>query len=186
MKQFVSRLISKIIEPLSKLSISCIFRLKRFSSLFLSLLADLSTQKADGAPGNGWKIHPRSPEFSGNPTARSLNAYYRTADLLYGCKNALEKHLAQRERDLFSLSESIVLYDLTNTYFEGQCAKNSSAAYGRSKEKRTDCKLATMGLVVDGDGFPKYSRFYPGNQSETVISQNILTNLPMNISHSVN
>ena len=139
----------------------------------------------------GRLIHPKSErgtrewventsslfEISGNPTARSLNAYYRTADLLYGCKNALEKHLAQRERDLFSLSESIVLYDLTNTYFEGQCAKNSSAAYGRSKEKRSDCKLATMGLVVDGDGFPKYSRFYPGNQSEPQTFQDIVLSL---------
>ncbi len=54
----------------------------------------------------GRLIHPKSErgtrkwventsslfEISGNPTARSLNAYYRTADLLYGCKNALEKH----------------------------------------------------------------------------------------------
>ena len=115
------------------------------------------------------------PEYVGHMMWKELNIDKVLSK--NGCKNALEKHLAQRERDLFSLSESIVLYDLTNTYFEGQCAKNSSAAYGRSKEKRSDCKLATMGLVVDGDGFPKYSRFYPGNQSEPQTFQDIVLSL---------
>jgi len=50
------------------------------------------------------------------------------------------------------LQESIVLYDLTNTYFEGQCGANPKAAYGRSKEKRSGQKLATLGFVVDGCG----------------------------------
>jgi len=105
-------------------------------------------------------------ELTGTPRGRSLQSYYRGTDGLYGCKEALEKHLADRETDLFSLDESIVLYDLTNTYFEGGCAGNPKAAYGKSKERRSDCKLATMGLVVDGDGFPKYSRIYGGNQYE--------------------
>ena len=86
-------------------------------------------------------------ELCGLPHSSSLNAYYRAADVLYRCKDELEKHLACKEQDLFSLDESIVLYDLTNTYFEGQCKKNPKASYGRSKEKRSDCKLATLGLA---------------------------------------
>jgi transposase len=59
-----------------------------------------------------------------------------------------------------------VLYDLTNTYFEGRAAGNAKAQFGRSKEKRSDCPLVTMGLVLDGDGFPVCSRIFDGNVSE--------------------
>ena len=116
-------------------------------------------------------------EMTGAPLRHSLQSYYRGTDALYGCKEALERHLADRERDLFSLEESIVLYDLTNTYFEGRCAGNPKAAYGKSKEKRSDCKLATMGLVVDSDGFPKYSKIYPGNQYEADTFRQIVIEL---------
>jgi len=116
-------------------------------------------------------------ELTGMPLWHSLQSYYRSSDTLYRCKEALEKHLSAREKDLFSLDENIVLYDLTNTYFEGQCAGNPKAAYGKSKEKRSDCKLATMGLVVDGTGFAKYSRIYPGNQYEAETFQQIIGEL---------
>jgi len=44
------------------------------------------------------------------------------------------------------------MYDLTNTYFEGEVPHNTKARHGRSKEKRTDCPLVTLGLVLDGSG----------------------------------
>lgn len=105
-------------------------------------------------------------EFSGQPMRNSLQSYYRGDDHLYETKDALEEHLSGREKDLFDLQESIVLYDLTNTYFEGEYRGNPDMAYGKSKERRSDCKLMTMGLVVDGEGFAKYSKIYPGNQYE--------------------
>lgn len=116
-------------------------------------------------------------ELTGAPLRHSLQSYYRGTDRLYECKDALEEHLSDREKELFSLEENIVLYDLTNTYFEGQCAGNPKAAYGRSKEKRSDCKLATLGFVVDGEGFAKYSRIYPGNQYEADTFQQIIGEL---------
>ncbi|MEE8441548.1 MAG: IS1634 family transposase, partial [Spirochaetia bacterium] len=105
-------------------------------------------------------------EFSGTPMRNSLQSYYRGSDHLYEAKDALEKHLSGREKELFDVQESIVLYDLTNTYFEGQYRGNPEMAYGKSKERRSDCKLMTMGLVVDAEGFAKYSKIYPGNQYE--------------------
>ena len=124
-------------------------------------------------------------ELTGKPLWDSLQSYYRGTDRLYGCKEALERHLADREKDLFSLKESIVLYDLTNTYFEGQCAGNPKAAYGKSKEKRSDCRLATMGLVVDGEGFAKYSRIYPGNQYEADTFQQIVGELEKHLQQQI-
>jgi transposase len=105
-------------------------------------------------------------ELTGMPLRASLNSLYRAGDRLFECKDALEGHLAEREKELFDLPERLCLFDLTNTYFEGQAAGNAKAKHGRSKEKRSDCKLLTLALVVDEQGFAKYSRLYPGNQAE--------------------
>jgi transposase len=96
----------------------------------------------------------------------SLTRLYTISDSLLKHRPALEAFLAAQEQTLFDLNRSIVLYDLTNTYFEGQCALNPKAQFGRSKEKRSDCPLVTLGLVLDGNGFPLSSQVFPGNASE--------------------
>jgi len=96
----------------------------------------------------------------------SNNALYRIADKLVEKKVALEEYLAGKERDLFSLEEKIILYDLTNTHFEGRAKKITRAKRGRSKQKRNDCPLVTLGLVIDEKGFPKKSEIFDGNVSE--------------------
>ncbi len=96
----------------------------------------------------------------------SLSRMYQASDILLKHKEALEKHLYERERSLFQFEETITLYDLTNTYFEGSGKFNTNAAYGHSKEKRTDCPLVTLGLVLDSSGFPKRSKVFAGNVNE--------------------
>ena len=96
----------------------------------------------------------------------SLTRLYNISDKLLKHQTALETFLSDQEQTLFDLNRSIVLYDLTNTYFEGQCKQNPKAQFGRSKEKRSDCPLVTLGLVLDGDGFPLSSQVFPGNASE--------------------
>ncbi|WP_428354392.1 IS1634 family transposase [Methyloprofundus sp.] len=96
----------------------------------------------------------------------SLTRLYTVSDKLLKHQATLESFLANREQTLFNLNRKIVLYDLTNTYFEGQCTQNPKAQFGRSKEKRTDCPLVTLGLILDGDGFPLSSQVFPGNASE--------------------
>jgi len=91
---------------------------------------------------------------------------HRIADRLGEQKELWEKKLAQRSRDLFSLSETLILYDLTNSYLESPKRGSQVAKYGRSKEKRHDCPLVTLGLVVDERGFPKRSQIHEGNVSE--------------------
>jgi hypothetical protein len=91
---------------------------------------------------------------------------YRVSDQLLKHKVALEEFLYGRERTLFEFDEVITLYDLTNTYFEGTGGGNANAALGRSKEKRSDCPLVTLALVLDGSGFPKRSEVFAGNASE--------------------
>jgi len=90
-------------------------------------------------------------------TQLDLMALYRIADRLLAHKPALEAFLYAREQDLFARDDVITLYDLTNTYFEGTGKGNANAAFGRSKEKRSDCPLVTLALVLDASGFAKRS-----------------------------
>ena len=116
-------------------------------------------------------------ELTGSPLRPSLSSLYRAGDRLLEHKEALEAHLAAREKDLFDLSERLCLFDLTNTYVEGQAENNPKAKRGHSKEKRSDCKLLTLALVVDEQGFAKYSQLFPGNQAECRTLPEIVTSL---------
>jgi len=97
--------------------------------------------------------------------AEQLNEdkFYRNMDKLHGHRLEIERELYAREKSLFNLEGSLVLYDMTNTYFEGQAARNPKAMRGHSKEMRTDCKLVAMGLMLDADGFPIGHEVYAGN-----------------------
>jgi hypothetical protein len=96
----------------------------------------------------------------------SLDSFYNIADKLLKNKETIEKKLFQIEKNIFNLNETIALYDLTNTYFEGRCLKNKKASFGRSKEKRTDCPIVTLAMVLDSSGFPKKTEVFAGNTSE--------------------
>jgi transposase len=96
----------------------------------------------------------------------SNNSLYRIADKIYEHKKVIEEHLQNTERTLFNLSERVILYDLTNVHLEGRACNNPKAQFGFPKQKRTDCRLITLGLVIDEHGFPKRSLVMEGNQSE--------------------
>jgi len=97
----------------------------------------------------------------------SDDALYRNLDQLHPRRDEIEKQLAAQERNLFNLEESILLYDLTSTYFEGQCGSNPKAKRGYSRDHRPDCKQVVVGLVIDADGFPKAHEVFEGNRSDT-------------------
>jgi hypothetical protein len=109
-----------------------------------------------------------------NLAAKGVNPFYAIADELYAQKAKLERALRNREVSLFSFKTTLFLYDLTNTYFEGSCKSNDLAKRGKSKEKRSDCPLVTMALVVDQLGFPVLSQIYHGKQSEPKTLKEIL------------
>lgn len=109
--------------------------------------------------------------------AMGLQQLYRSADALLKHRDALETHLLGTAQDLFGFTETITLYDLTNTYFEGVAGDIAKAKRGRSKEKRSDCPLVTLGLVLDVSGFPKRSRIFAGNVSEAGTLETMLSQL---------
>ena len=96
-----------------------------------------------------------------------------TKDLLYGIshklykiKTPLEQYLSKRTNELFDLEDKIILYDLTNTYFEGRMTRSKIAKFGRSKEKRNDARIVVLAVVINREGFLKYSNIFEGNMAD--------------------
>ena len=104
-------------------------------------------------------------------------ALYRASDMLMKHRDTLEQHIFSSVTSLFSLQETVTLYDLTNTCFEGNASANPKAKHGRSKEKRSDCPLVTLALVLDGSGFVRQSRVFEGSVSECGTLEGMLTGL---------
>lgn len=107
----------------------------------------------------------------------SLTKLYRVSDVLLTHKNALESHLETVECEFHGYNSTIALYDLTNTYMEGQAKSNPKAKHGVSKEKRSDCPLVTMGLVMNEHGFLHRTSMLPGNASEPRNLQQMIESL---------
>jgi transposase len=118
------------------------------------------------------------PEFLASDLEKTgKDAVYEIADRLWRHHKALEAGLREREGKLFPRGETIILYDLTNSHFEGRCLQNPLAKRGHSKQKRTDCPLVTLALVVDARGFPLFSQIYEGNQPEPMTLVQVIKQL---------
>jgi len=102
---------------------------------------------------------------------------YQSGAMLYNKKDVIEKELYSRCQDLFNNRSKIVIYDLTNMYFEGQMLNSEKANFGRSKEKRSDCRLIGLSLAIDDKGFVRHSQIYPGNISEPGTLKSMLDNV---------
>jgi hypothetical protein len=107
-------------------------------------------------------------EIPGHEVIRTdKNIFYETSDKLYENKDRLEAALYKKQQSLFpGDAHTVFLYDLTNTYMEGNSLGDKLAKRGHCKSKRTDCPLITLSMVVRNDGTPVASHIYKGNQSE--------------------
>ena len=117
--------------------------------------------------------------------AMDLNRLYRASDALYKHREALQEHLFGRARSMFGLGQTITLYDLTNTYFEGVAAGVSKAKRGHSKDGFanicSDCPLVTLAMALDSSGFVRRVQFFAANSntsaSEPTTLKGMLTGL---------
>ena len=102
---------------------------------------------------------------------------YRTLDRLLNAQEAIERDLKEQLGTLFRLDYSLVLYDLTSTYFEGLSAANELACRGYSRDHRGDCKQVVVALVLTRDGFPLAHRTFAGNTRDLKTVQTIVTDI---------
>ena len=126
----------------------------------------------------GWFARTALAELMpGSVASVNKDALYRISDQLYAHRVAIETGLAARERELFALEETIILYDLSSTYFEGIAARNEKAEHGYSRDHRPDCKQVVVGLVLDGEGFPKAHEVFTGNTKDETSLARMLDSL---------
>jgi len=101
----------------------------------------------------------------------------KAANFLLDNKQSIETGLYKNISNLFSLQSKIVIYDLTNIFFEGRKLGSNYCKFGRSKEKRNDCRLICLALLIDENGFIFFSKFYAGNQSEPQTLADVVADL---------
>lgn len=96
----------------------------------------------------------------------NVHSVYKVAPNFYAIKDKLESYLCHQADSLFHPTDRIMLFDLTNFYFEGRKDGSRKAKFGRSKEKRSDCKLLVLALCINTQGFVRYSSVLEGNTAD--------------------
>jgi transposase len=109
------------------------------------------------------------------------DALYRNLDRLHPRRVAIEAALAEREKNLFDLDQTVFLYDLTSTYFEGKALANPKAQRGYSRDSRPDCKQVVVGLAVNRDGFPLAHEVMAGNRNDATTVEQMLEALDQRV-----
>ena len=109
---------------------------------------------------------------------------YKISQELYLIKDQLEQYLSSKTNELFDIEDKIIIYDLSNTYFEGRMSDSRIAKFGRSKEKRRDAKLIVLAIVINREGFLKYSNIFEGNMSDSKSLETIVDALSKQTSFS--
>lgn len=114
-----------------------------------------------------WLEHTGLPEvLNVRITKTTKDRLYKTSDELLTRRKQLEKYLRREEAELFGLHGSIVLYDVTNTHFEGVCAANPKAVRGKNKQKRNDCPQVAVGMAFNEHGLALAHEVFEGNISD--------------------
>ncbi|MCH7924007.1 MAG: IS1634 family transposase [Planctomycetes bacterium] len=122
-----------------------------------------------------WYRRTALEDLLGVPAARiHTRRLYEGLDALLPHKEEIEKHLKDRLGNLFDLKYDLLLYDITSTYFEGQCAGNPMAKHGYSRDKRSDCLQVCIGLVVTEEGMPLGYEVFDGNTHDSTTVETIV------------
>ena len=122
-----------------------------------------------------WYRRTALEDLLGVPVERvHTRRLYEGLDVLLPHKEGLEKHLKDRLGDLFDLQYDLLLYDITSTYFEGQCVGNRMAKHGYSRDSRPDCLQVCIGLVVTEEGIPLGYEVFDGNTNDSTTVKTIV------------
>ena len=119
-----------------------------------------------------------------SPEKVHTDRLYAALDQLLPHKEAIEKHLKERLGDLFELEYDLLLYDVTSTYFEGECQGNPMAKRGYSRDSRPDCLQVCIGLVVTTDGMPLGYEVFDGNTHDSKTVEQIVLAMESKYGHA--
>jgi transposase len=106
--------------------------------------------------------------LGGDESPLRVQHFYRAMDFLLEHAEAIQKEVFWSTASLLNLTVDLIFFDTTNTYFEiEEPGPSELKAYGKSKEKRDDLPLVTVGLAVTREGIPVRCWVLPGNQHDS-------------------
>ncbi len=105
------------------------------------------------------------------------DALYQSAERLWEVHREMEDFLHERVTDIFHLEEKILLMDITNSYMEGRMEHSKLCFHGRSKEKRSDCKIVVLAAVVNTEGLIVRTMIYEGNRHDVTTVKEVVGTL---------
>ena len=103
-----------------------------------------------------------------------LHTYYRSLDYLCKAKDKIEAELYYYFK-AYGMDNSLVLYDITSVYFEGD--QSEIGAKGYSRDNRSDADQIVMGLVMSRDGIPIAHHIFEGNTTDKDTVEEIIDDL---------
>lgn len=125
-----------------------------------------------------WSERTALPELLDTTISKaSKDRLYRTSDTLMKHRKKIEEKLREHEKDLFDLKRSLILYDVTNTHFEGLAKANPKAKHGKNKQKRNDCRQVAIGIAFDEHGLPLGHEVFEGHTADTSTLESMLDRL---------
>ena len=105
--------------------------------------------------------------FLGSEEDLQVQHFYRAMDFLLEHAQDIQKEVFWSTASLLNLTVDLIFFDTTNTYFEiDEPGPSELKAYGKSKDKRDDLPLVTIGLAVTREGIPVKCWILPGNQHD--------------------
>lgn len=136
-----------------------------------------------------WLIIARIIEQGSRLSATRLDSTYDIASViglergfdennLYDSLHWVDKHQNNIEDKLFkrkSGAQKFYWYDVTSSYFEGQC--NEFAAFGYNRDKKTQKRIIVIGLLCQNEGDPVSIEAFKGNTQDTQTFENQLQKL---------
>jgi hypothetical protein len=132
-------------------------------------------------PGSEFRLHRQWFDHSAMDELLGVDFAVAEKDRLYRCLDRVLAHkkelflfLKDRWRNLFNARFDVLLYDLTSTYFEGECEQNPKARRGYSRDGRPDCLQVVIALVVTPDGFPLAYEVMNGNTADKTTLRDFL------------
>ena len=101
-------------------------------------------------------------------------------DDLYAAMDQLTGRWVRMEKQLYTQNApqgvSLVLYDLTSVYFEGD-GPGGLSRYGHSRDHRSDRPQVILAVATDVQGVPLHLEVLRGNRGDTTTLQGLLTTL---------
>jgi transposase len=104
-----------------------------------------------------------------------LHQYYRALDYLVNHKDALEKRIFNRMRDLFHADVDVILFDTTTVAYYGDSDQHEDLLeYGFSKIRRGDLKQIVVGVIMSKQGIPLGHEVFEGNRNDVTCFSQII------------